>query len=1178
MGNIPSHCGIQMIFSSCKALPQNNILQHNTIHIDINEKHQPKDNSLINTVTQGSLNLQKAENQNISKVTVTNATIIKKNASNVSSVSQPNSILKSSSNMSKPHHKSSSKSKVNIYPLDQNEISMNTNNPQVKIPDMKCNYCNTNTNNNNNDTLNNTKSISLYLSTFQKQLSEGFASNSNASMFSSEIPDYSQTYHSVRDEKDYTIDSVMRSIKNAYNNLPMIDSSKHLAQNNCEGVGGTLGIEDTLIMTHITEINVPLNDKQLKLIKQILIKEEMIVPQMDEATVNLILNIISYKKVSKHSVLFNIDNYSDNVFYIIEKGKLRYEIDGQYFQLKKGDRIGTKALKKNSKKSCELFTLTKSYLFCLPIEKYKTIIQDFFQKERETTFELLKQNPLFTCIDKQSLQLLSLHIKKVKYQGRKEIIKIGNMPTYIYLIIKGSVLCLQNDEVKHSLIENDLIGDVSFISHTLSQYTYITNPGSELLLIPYKELLSVLGDNPIDNLMFNIFNTALDKCEYLKTNLSGDRLKPVFQCFKLDYIQDGLVSSFKMKQIFIPISGILIKKQFNKDELYIGGFRSKQQSQKCFSNEYKHLLELKSPCDNNEHVNKEDNRKFPKNKFSHKFPLKLLSLNTGKENESKPNHLKILPDIIYRNKCEFDIDSIMTVRDDRMRIISEECVILRACWDDILNSISPLTCMISNKKNLCPISKRVSLLKSISKCKKFNELKLFLLADVLKTEKFKENTIILKNGPISNKVYIIYSGEVKVKMSNTNLEVRKLTDKMHFGVISHEFFDKNKKAATHFDFIATTPVECLTFDVDTYNDIRDKYNNPILEPFNNILQLKDESIPLNELYFIKELGSGTYGKVHLVHNKKQFFALKIAEIQTLCGNSKAAEYYLNEKKIMLNINYQFIVNLINTFKTSEFIFFLIEYIEGITLRNYINNRSQNYSLRNHDEIHFYGSILFLVLNYLHKKRILHRDLKPENLMIDTTGYLKVIDFGIAKDLSGKDATNSLIGTPHYMAPEIILGKNYGLSSEYWSVGIILYELFYGKVPFGIDITDTKEIFSEITEKKIVFPSDPKNDDVNKLIKHLLYKNPLKRTCSFTDVKEHDVFKDVDFESINKKEIIPKYIPQRKVSDELLKNTNVLFYQNIVNNLFSSSVELSFDSHQKYIQNLNEKTQDYLNEF
>ena len=73
-------------------------------------------------------------------------------------------------------------------------------------------------------------------------------------------------------------------------------------------------------------------------------------------------------------------------------------------------------------------------------------------------------------------------------------------------------------------------------------------------------------------------------------------------------------------------------------------------------------------------------------------------------------------------------------------------------------------------------------------------------------------------------------------------------------------------------------------------------------------------------------------------------------------------------------------------------------------------------------------------------------------------------------------------------------------------------------------------------------------------------------------------KDVDFESINKKEIIPKYIPQRKVSDELLKNTNVLFYQNIVNNLFSSSVELSFDSHQKYMQNLNERTQDYLNEF
>ena len=149
-------------------------------------------------------------------------------------------------------------------------------------------------------------------------------------------------------------------------------------------------------------------------------------------------------------------------------------------------------------------------------------------------------------------------------------------------------------------------------------------------------------------------------------------------------------------------------------------------------------------------------------------------------------------------------------------------------------------------------------------------------------------------------------------------------------------------------------------------------------------------------------------------------------------------------------------------------------------------------------------------------RIVHRDLKPENLMVETNGYLKVIDFGIAKDLSGKDSTHTLIGTPHYMAPEIILGKRYSFAADYWSVGIVLYEIFYGKVPFGMNVTDSNKVFSESTEKKIAFPTDPKNNNFNMLIKNLLYKNPNKRTSSFAQIKSNILFKEVDFEEITEK--------------------------------------------------------------
>ena len=123
--------------------------------------------------------------------------------------------------------------------------------------------------------------------------------------------------------------------------------------------------------------------------------------------------------------------------------------------------------------------------------------------------------------------------------------------------------------------------------------------------------------------------------------------------------------------------------------------------------------------------------------------------------------------------------------------------------------------------------------------------------------------------------------------------------------------------------------------------------------------------------------------------------MKTAEINEMIKNKRTAKYYLNEKKIMNSINHNFIVKFYNTFKSNDYLFFLLEFIDGINLREYLNNKKKE-NLRNLYEVSFFGAILFNVLNYLQNKRILHRDLKPENLMIGKNGYLKVIDFGIAK--------------------------------------------------------------------------------------------------------------------------------------------------------------------------------------
>jgi len=140
--------------------------------------------------------------------------------------------------------------------------------------------------------------------------------------------------------------------------------------------------------------------------------------------------------------------------------------------------------------------------------------------------------------------------------------------------------------------------------------------------------------------------------------------------------------------------------------------------------------------------------------------------------------------------------------------------------------------------------------------------------------------------------------------------------------------------------------------------------------------------------------------------------------------------------------------------------------------------------------------MILSLEYLHTYNIIYRDIKPENIMIDEKGIMKLIDMGTAKILEGKrgmgNRTFTIIGTPHYMAPEIITGKGYNMLVDLWSVGtqciyineflgVCLYEFMGGKVPFGEDADDPYEIYEEIIKKPISYPSFFKDRKARKFV-------------------------------------------------------------------------------------------------
>ena len=162
-----------------------------------------------------------------------------------------------------------------------------------------------------------------------------------------------------------------------------------------------------------------------------------------------------------------------------------------------------------------------------------------------------------------------------------------------------------------------------------------------------------------------------------------------------------------------------------------------------------------------------------------------------------------------------------------------------------------------------------------------------------------------------------------------------------------------------------------------------------------------------------------------------------------------------ERNILLKIDHPFIVKLVKTLKDDKFIYFLMDYIRGKELFDVI----RDIDILSKSQTLFYGASIMLAVRYLHQRKIVYRDIKPENVMVTENGYIKIIDFGTAKDI--EDKTKTTMGTPHYMAPEMILGAGYSFEVDYWAIAICMYEFICGEVPFGDKSEDTMEIYLSI---------------------------------------------------------------------------------------------------------------------
>lgn len=216
-----------------------------------------------------------------------------------------------------------------------------------------------------------------------------------------------------------------------------------------------------------------------------------------------------------------------------------------------------------------------------------------------------------------------------------------------------------------------------------------------------------------------------------------------------------------------------------------------------------------------------------------------------------------------------------------------------------------------------------------------------------------------------------------------------------------------------------------------------------------------------------------------------------------------------------SMRHPFIISYKGSFQDSKFTYFVTEYVQAGELFDLLKDRY----VITEEETQFYAAQVALTLQYMHSKKVIYRDLKPENIMLTKSGYIKLIDFGLAQPLAN-DKTYTLCGTPQYMAPEILLRKGYGLAADWWALGILIYEMLTGKTPFDDD--DPYEVFEKVMNNKVHFPRNL-STSAKTLLRGFLNKDPQRR-LGMTSGGAERVKSMTFFDGVNFKDLIYKKTP------------------------------------------------------
>uniref|UniRef100_A0A8C0BH87 protein kinase C n=1 Tax=Buteo japonicus TaxID=224669 RepID=A0A8C0BH87_9AVES len=276
--------------------------------------------------------------------------------------------------------------------------------------------------------------------------------------------------------------------------------------------------------------------------------------------------------------------------------------------------------------------------------------------------------------------------------------------------------------------------------------------------------------------------------------------------------------------------------------------------------------------------------------------------------------------------------------------------------------------------------------------------------------------------------------------------------------------------------------------------------------------------------------------------KNEFFAIKALKKDVVLIDDDVECTMVEKRVLALAWENPFLTHLYCTFQTKDHLFFVMEFLNGGDLMFHIQDKGRFDLYR----ATFYGAEILCGLQFLHSKGIIYRDLKLDNVMLDKEGHIKIADFGMCKEnVAGENKASTFCGTPDYIAPEILQGLRYTFSVDWWSFGVLLYEMLIGQSPFHGD--DEDELFESI---RVDTPHYPRwiTKESKDILEKLFERDPTRRLGVTGNIRDHPFFKTINWTALEKREVDPPFRPKVKSASD---------YNNFDREFLSEKPKLSY---------------------